>query len=222
MADAPLNPADLDFVIARPSTEPRVRHRQEYDLYVPAPEAPVPVVVLVHGPNRDAGARHRDWPVYRGYASLITKAGFAAAVVDLDYTDVHALAGPTAQLDRVVEAARSEDVVRADRVLLWAFSGGGRLVGRWLEEPPSWIQGVALTYPVAPAVSRVRTPIVLTRVGLERPAIQATVDRLVAVAPHAEVINVNAGHHGFDFLDHNDESRRAVTAAVAAVVRLLS
>lgn len=222
MADAPLNPADLEFVIAPPSTETGARHRQEYDLYVPVREAPVPAVILVHGPNQDAGVRHRDWPVYRGYASLITKAGFAAAVVDLDYTDVHALAGPTAQLDRVVEAARSEDVVRADRVLLWAFSGGGRLVGRWLEEPPCFIQGVALTYPVAPAVSRVRTPIVLTRVGLERPAIQATVDGPVAVAPDAEVINVNAGHHGFDFLDHNDESRRAVTAAVAAVARLLS
>jgi hypothetical protein len=35
------------------------------------------------------------------------------------------------------------------------------------------------------------------------------------------VINVDHGHHGFDMLDHNDESKRAVRTAVDAVVRLL-
>ena len=221
MAGAPPNPAELDFVITPPTSGLEVHRRQGYDLHVRSSEAPVPLAVLVHGPIA-GGARPREWPVYRGYASLVANSGLAAAIVDLDYTDFRALAEPAAQLERVVEAARREAVVDAERVVLWAFSAGALLVGRWLEEPPPWSRGVALTYPVAPAVTRVRTPVVLTRVGLERPEVQATVDRLLSLAPGAEVIHVDTGQHGFDFLDHNEESRRAVTTAAGAVGRLLA
>lgn len=62
----------------------------------------------------------------------------------------------------------------------------------------------------------------LTKVGLEHPPIQESVDRLVTLAADIEVIDVTNGHHGFDALDHNDESRQAVTEGVAAVARLLS
>ncbi len=83
------------------------------------------------------------------------------------------------------------------------------------------VKGIALTYPVVPTLTRVRTRVVVTRVGLENPTIQATVDQLLALAPEAEVINVNGGQHGFDVLDHTDDSRRAVNSALDAVVRLL-
>jgi hypothetical protein len=63
---------------------------------------------------------------------------------------------------------------------------------------------------------------VLTRVGLERPAVQESVNRLVALATHIQIIDVTDGHHGFDILDHNEQSRQAVTEGVAAVTRLLS
>jgi hypothetical protein len=106
-------------------------------------------------------------------------------------------------------------------VAIRAFSGGARLIASWLESPPDWIQGIALTYPVVPALTQVRTRVVVTRVGLEHPQIQATVDRLLAVAPTAEVIEVAGRQHGFDMLDHNDDSRHAVETARDAVVRLL-
>jgi hypothetical protein len=64
--------------------------------------------------------------------------------------------------------------------------------------------------------------VVLTRVGDERPSIQAAVDRFLAVAPDTEVIRLDSGRHGFDMLDHNPQSQRAVTAAMSAVARLLS
>ena len=68
-------------------------------------------------------------------------------------------------------------------------------------------------------------PIVLTRVGLERPEFQAKVDDFLARAKEAgadvRVIDVPDGHHGFDALDHTDQSRDAVRAAIAAVTEKL-
>lgn len=129
---------------------------------------------------------------------------------------------PIGELDALIGEVRGEDGVDGERVVIWAFSGGARLVGRWLEAPPAWLQGIALTYPVAPQVERVQAPVVLTRVGHEHPGIQATVDRFLAVAPDTEVIQLDGGQHGFDMLDHNPQSQQAITAAMNAVVRLLS
>jgi dienelactone hydrolase len=141
---------------------------------------------------------------------------------DLDFTDARELDAPIVELDAVVDAARGEAAVDGNRVVIWAFSGGARLVARFLETPPAWLRGVALTYPVAPAVDQVGVPLVVTRVGVERPEIQETVDRLLAAAPDAEVIDVPKGQHGFDLLDHGDASRDAVRRALDAVAALLT
>jgi dienelactone hydrolase len=150
------------------------------------------------------------------------RAGLAAAVADLDYTSVESLSGPIAQLQQVTDAARNEPGVDGQRAAIWAFSGGARLVGRWIEEPPDWLTGVSLTYPVVPPLRRAEVPIVLTRVGLESARIQETVERLITLATDMRIIDVPNGQHGFDALDHNDESREAVNAGIAAVTRLLS
>jgi hypothetical protein len=216
------DPAELEFVLTPDTSGVDVRRRGGYDLYVRPSEGRVPLVVLVHGPVPGAEVRPREWPVYRGYGFLLANAGIAAAVTDLDYTDIEALDAPIAQLREILEAARAEDAVDPEHTALWAFSGGARLVGGWLEDPQPWLRGIALTYPVVPALSRVRARIVVTRVGLERAPIETTVDQLLALAPDAEVIDVDGGQHGFDILDHTDESRRAVSSAVDAVVRLLA
>jgi hypothetical protein len=221
MAEAVPHPRDAAFVVATDPAGIDVRHRSAYDLWITASDTVLPLVILVHGPVRD-GPRPREWPVYQGYGSLLAHAGLAAAVTDLDYTNVEALSGPIAQLGEVAESARREPGVDGGRCVIWAFSGGARLVGRWVEEPPGWLRGVALTYPVVAPVTRAQGPIVLTRVGLEHPAVQETVDRLVALASDIQIIDVTNGHHGFDVLDHTDDSREAVTEGVAAVVRLLT
>jgi dienelactone hydrolase len=222
VAASPFDPAELKFVLSPETSGVEVVSRASYDLYERPRDTPLPLVVFVHGPVVGTVARPREWPVYRGYAALAANAGLAGAIADLDYTDVHALESPTSQLEDVLAAARSEETVDNQRVAVWAFSGGARLVGRLIEDPPDWIKVVALTYPVAPAVADVRLPVVLTRVGQEDSTIQAKVDELLTVAPAAEVIRLDEGQHGFDMLDHNDESRQAVTTARDAVVRLLT
>jgi dienelactone hydrolase len=216
------DPSHLEFVLDPEAAGIDRRVRADYDLYLRGESAGAPLVVLVHGPVRGSGARPREWPVYRGYAALLANAGFGAAVADLAYSDIHQLDAPKAQLGGVVEAARSECDVDSARVAVWAFSGGARLVGGWLEEPPEWLKGIALTYPAAPPVARVNARLVVTRVGLERPRLQETVDELLAIARSAEVIEVPNGRHGFDMLDHTEESRDAVERALSAVAALLA
>ena len=66
----------------------------------------------------------------------------------------------------------------------------------------------------------------LTRAGLERPWIAATVTEFVdAASRHGtrlELIDVPNSHHGFDTLDHTDQSRRAVEQALDTVLRRLN
>ena len=94
-----------------------------------------------------AGPRPREWPVYRGYGSLLARARLAAVVTDLDYTNSKELSAPIAQLDEVTHAARSEPGVDRTQVLLWALSGGAKLLVRMIEEPPNWLRVSALPAP---------------------------------------------------------------------------
>jgi len=222
MAGAASDPSQLEFVLNPDTSGVEVRRRAEYDLYLGSSGVEVPLIVVVHGPVRGPVARPREWPVYRGYGALAVSAAAGAAITDLDYTDPKAPAAPTAQLERIVDVARSEDGIDGGRVAIWAFSGGARLVGRWLEAPPEWLRVIALTYPASPAVASVAAPLVVTRVGLEEPELAHALDRLLAAAPSARIIDVPHGRHGFDLLDHNGESREAVAQALEAVTALLA
>jgi hypothetical protein len=65
-------------------------------------------------------------------------------------------------------------------------------------------------------------PVVLTRVGHERPQIAATLEAFVVAArasgARLEIIDVPDGRHGFDMLDHTDQSRTAVQRALDIVL----
>lgn len=141
-----------------------------------------------------------------------------------------------------VEQVRSDERVDADRIAVWFFSGGGLLLADWLRTPPAWLRCLAATYPVlAPlpgtkidrrfqpieaVTAAAALPIVLTRVGRERPAVAATVDAFIASARSCraklEIVDVPDGQHGFDMLDHTDESRQGVQRAVDAVLAALT
>jgi dienelactone hydrolase len=215
--------------------------RDAVDLYYPDAE-PAPAVLFVHGGPLpvQVSPRPRDWPIFRAYASLVASRGAVGVTVD---HGLHSPADyPAADEDvrAAVELLRADPRVDGDRVALWFFSGGGMLSTGWLREPPSWLRCVALTYPLvespegwdvdprfrpAEAVAGAgELPIVLTRVGLERPDVAAGVERFVSAAVKADlqVIDVPNGRHSFDNLDDADESRAAVTGAVDAVLAALT
>lgn len=215
------------------------------DVYRPpdSDAAKLPVIVFVHGGPIPAELRPtpRDWPVFTGYGSLAASHGIVGVTLD------HRLHSPgdyPAAADDVaaaVEQARALPGVDPGRVALWFFSGGGLLTSGWLSAPPPWLRCLAATYPLLAPLpgwevderlrpvdavrSAARLPILLTRVGGERPEIAATVEAFVAEAEkrHADltVLDVPGGQHSFDILDHNESSRAAVRQAMSWVATAL-
>ncbi|MFD5101456.1 alpha/beta hydrolase [Streptomyces albidochromogenes] len=222
---------------------PRQRRERvgRVDLHLPGTEEPRPAVVFVHGGPVPTGARPtpRDWPALVGYAQYV--AGLGAVGVTVDHR-LHELADyPRAAEDvaDAVEAVRADPRVEGERVALWFLSGGGLLSADWLAAPPPWLRCLAATYPVlaplpnwgladtrfrpAKAVRTAgRLPIVLTRVGLERPEIAATVEEFLGAAGECgatvEVIDLPTGRHAFETIDRSEEARRAVHLAVRSVL----
>ncbi|MEU4779906.1 alpha/beta hydrolase [Micromonospora sp. NPDC023633] len=201
------------------------------------------VVLVHGGPlPADVHPGPRDWPVYRGYGCLLADLGLLAVTVEHRMRVVVGAQGPvtdcpTAALDvaSAVDRVRADPRVDGGRIALWFFSGGGLLSTDWLRDRPSWLRAVALTYPLLAPIPgwgvdpRFEAgaaigepggpvpPLLLTRAGRERQEIAETVAVFLDAATDAgvrvEVIDVPDGQHGFDMLDHTDESRRAVGRA---------
>jgi acetyl esterase/lipase len=213
------------------------------DLYLPdGASGPRPAVVFVHGGPIPADLRPtpRDWPVYRGYGSAIAAGGAVGVTLDHRLHDVADYPVAADDVAAAVEMVRADPRVDADRVAIWFFSGGGLLLADWLRSPPGWLRCVAASYPllaplpgweVDPRFRPVETvasagvlPIVLTRVGRERPPLAAAVEAFTTAADRCaarlEIIDVPNGQHAFDMLDHTDESRQAVRRALNAVLAI--
>ncbi|WP_433162444.1 nuclear transport factor 2 family protein [Kribbella sp. CA-247076] len=221
----------------------RVDRLGEIDFYRPPGTARTGAILFVHGgPGPDGlEVMPRDWPVFRGYATAAARRGVVAAVVD--HSLIHGLDQLVTAADEVEAAVgvlRSDPRVDPDRVGLWFFSGAGLLAGEWLDSRPVWLRWVALTYPLLatpPGVEELvhaaevigkhdrvggvgkessrDLPVLLTRAGLEPEELAGPVAEFVSAGGTAlDIIDVPKGHHGFDMLDHTEESRAAVTKAL--------
>ncbi|MEU4288731.1 nuclear transport factor 2 family protein [Kribbella sp. NPDC026596] len=210
----------------------RVDRLGEIDFYRPAGTARTGAVLFVHGGPGPAGLEvmPREWPVYRGYATAAARRGLVAAVVD--HSLIHGfdhLVTAADEVEAAVGVLRSDPRVDPDRVGLWFFSGAGLLAGEWLDSRPDWLRWVALTYPLlatppgvddlvnaAEVIGKHKDlPVLLTRAGLEHEELAGPVAEFVSAGGAAlDIIDVPKGHHGFDMLDHTEESRAAVTKAL--------
>jgi acetyl esterase/lipase len=214
-----------------------------WDLYDPAAGEPRPAVVFVHGGPLPPGipVPPRDWPMYQGYGALAATAGLVGVTVDHPLHALTDLPAAHAVIEETVAAVRADARVDADRVAVWAFSGGGPLLTPWLARCPAWLRCLAGTYPVLDSLPGFDLPtgfrpveavgdgsplpFVLTRAGLEAPPIAAGVERFLAAAGQSRlqvtVVDVPHGHHSFDILDPGQESADAVRAAVGHVAAAL-
>ncbi|MER5181463.1 alpha/beta fold hydrolase [Streptomyces sp. NPDC002896] len=204
-------------------------------------EGPRPAVVFVHGGPvpADLQPTPRDWPAFIGYGRYAASLGVFGVTLDHRLHDFDDYGRAAEDIAEAVEVLRADPRIDQERIALWYFSGGGLLLADQLAEPPSWLRCAAVTYPVlaplpawgavdprfrpAAAVSAAgRLPIVLTRVGLENAEIAATVEEFLAAAKacgaDVEVIDVPDGHHGFDTIDHSEQSRHAVERAMRTVL----
>ncbi|WP_343976394.1 nuclear transport factor 2 family protein [Kribbella koreensis] len=231
MTDLPpyLQPFVLDV---EQGAEHRVDRVGELDFHRPAGTARTGAILLVHGgPGpADLEVPPRDWPVYQGYAAAIAQRGQVAVVVDHSLIrGLDQLATAADDVEAAVGVLRADPQVDPERVVLWFFSGAGLLAGEWLDSRPDWLRAVALTYPLLatpPGVDELVSaaevigkhkdlPVLLTRVGREREELARPVAEFVSAGGAAlDIIDVPKGQHGFDMLDHSEESRAAVTKAL--------
>jgi dienelactone hydrolase len=205
------------------------------DLYLPAGNQPAAAVVFVHGGPVPIDRRPtpRDWPVYQGYGFAAAALGLVGATFDHRFHDFDLIRQAGEDIATAVDRVRAHPRVDPDRIAMWFFSGGGILMGNWLNEPPSWLRCVAASYPICPTQDELtdvaispnealrkagRLPILLTRPGQEQPDYAEAVDVFVAAAAEAganlEIIDLPDGHHGFDMVDHTDQSKAAVERAL--------
>ncbi|MER7519575.1 alpha/beta hydrolase [Streptomyces sp. NPDC126499] len=243
VAESAPPPAHAGSFLLDVPRRPRVR-RGRVDLHLPEAEEPRPAVLFVHGGPVSPEQR----PTPRESATFLGYGGHAAALGLVGATLDHRLYGlgdyPRAAGDvaEAVELVRADPRVDGERIALWFFSAGGLLAADWLAAPPPWLRCVALTYPVlapppdwravparfdpAGAVGASSPPVVLTRAGLEHPVFQATVDAFRTAADRSgatvDLIDVPLAHHGFETLDHTEETRAAVRRAARAVRRYVT
>ncbi|NQE88472.1 alpha/beta hydrolase [Nocardia terpenica] len=217
----------------------RERHGR-VDLYVQEGDGRYPAVVFVHGGPvpADLVPTPRDWPLFVGYGNAVAARGAVGVTVDHRLHDFGDFATAAEDVVAAVELARKDARVDPRRIALWFFSGAGFLVADWLREAPEWVRCVGLNYPAVAAFPGVeidarfrpveavgtgrRVPIVLTRVGREREMIAEGVAAFVGAAGERgadlRIIDVPEGQHGFDQLDHTEQSREAVERALRAVL----
>ncbi|MFG3044928.1 dienelactone hydrolase family protein [Streptomyces sp. NPDC048241] len=220
----------------------RPRERGEHvDLYLPDDQRPRPAVLFVHGGPLPAGIRPtpRDWPTFIGYGAIAAQLGAVGVTLDHSLHAPDDLARAAEDVSAAVDLLRAHPRVDGDRVALWFFSGGSPMAAPWLSAPPPWLRCLAANYPLLEPIpghgtdgDRFRPaaavrgagdlPVVLTRVGLEDPVLDATVERFLVAAEEcgAEVEVVAAPHcrHGFETVDHTDEARLVIREAMRRVL----
>lgn len=227
------------FVLDTPEvTRERVGH---YDIYLPEADGPRPAVIMLHGGpvNPAWPASPRDWLGYRGMGAQIASRGFVAVTVDHRLHSYGHYPQAWADCKAAVDAVRDDPRVDGDRLAAWVFSGGGPLVVPLHTEDVPGLRVVALTYPLLdnddlhedfrPLESLDAMgglPIVFTRVGLEYDRLVDGQEKFLAAAAERgfdlDLIDIPNGHHGFEQLDHTDESRAAMERGFELVFARLS
>ena len=230
-------PPYLRPFVLRPRSVVPVREGM-LDLYLPVGDGEAPAVVFVHGGPLPEGREPtpRNWPVYRGYGAAAAERGVVGAVLDHRFHGFEWIKEAGEDIVAAVDRVREHPSVDPDRIGMWFFSGGGALMGNWLNQPRGWLRCVAASYPVFPTQDElgdaaiapskaVRSapglPILLSRVGLEQSARARWVEDFISSAHEVradlDIIEIPQAQHAFDVLDHTDWSRAAVEEALAWV-----
>lgn len=212
-----------------------------------------PALVFIHGgPVRaDQPLKPKDWGIYTGYGALAAAHGFIGVTFNHRFFDLAHHFQSESDVLTAVEYVRvnAEDLrVDADRLCLWAFSGGGPRLSPFLREAHAHVHCLVAYYarldthtehpetlatlspedlhwlsPVMALRDRgaLSTPLLLARAGLDRPALNQTIDDFIEAALDVNgdltVLNHATGRHGFDFLDDTPRTHEIIEATLAFV-----
>lgn len=222
------------------------------DIYTPKGKTPAkghPVILFVHGgalpPNLKTTIK--DWGVYVSYGELAAASGFVGITFNTRFFDWAKVSEPQSDIREMIAYVRANAKTLGadpDRIHVWAFSGGGLLLGDLLADPDPAVKSIAAFYPVMdpqnvrsrmPAGTRdeyikhispseiVRNastkmpPLLIGRAGLDKDLI-AGVDEFIqtALAKNLaiEFLNHANGRHAFDVLDDNERTREIIRRTI--------
>jgi tetratricopeptide (TPR) repeat protein len=206
------------FILPRPDAAAwTVRKNIEYaprlafDLYRPAGDAVVPVVIFAN-----VGiSGMKEWPGYTGWGEAVGAAGLGA---------VHYEATEFADFDKLVAALQqraSELRIDPTRIVVWSGSTNVRLGLSYSMDPKrEYIRGAIVYYGDAEVPSiRLDVPVFYARAGRENTGLNQRIDKLLAraIAANAPWTIVNLGHgvHGFDVFERDAATRDLVNSTIA-------
>lgn len=182
------------------------------DVYAPpGPQRARPVVILIHGgPIPRIGMKNIG--MFVSYGELLAASGFVAVTFDHRFLAPGRLIDAGGDVtDLVAHVRKNADSLGIDpeRLVLWAFSGGGPFLAAPLRERPSWLRGVVAYYAVLdlqqppPGTddgvsaevratfsvihslgeeARSMPPMLVTRAGLDNPWLNSGIGRFVEAA----------------------------------------
>ncbi len=212
----PLLAQEQRFVGPRPNPSSIVVHRNvsfreqlQFDLYRPANDAIVPVVVFANAGN----PQMKDWPGYTGWGEAVAGAGLASVHYNAERETA------AADLEKIIATIReraSAYRIDPDRIVIWCSSSNVRVGLPYAMEAKHGDVRAAVVYYGDAEVAKIRldVPVLYARAGRDVPELNARIDALVkrALGDNAPwtVINVAAGVHGFDAFDDDAIARDAV------------
>jgi acetyl esterase/lipase len=211
-----------------------------------------PAIVFIHGgPVRaDLPLRPKDWAMFTDYGALAAASGFIGVTFNHRFFDLaHNFQSESDVLIALEYVRANAEAVHvdADRLCLWAFSGGGPRLSLFLREPHAYIRCLVGYYTrmdtrgetaetgalspedlhwLSPMMalrdrSALSTPLLLARAGLDRPALNQTIDDFIEAALDVNgdltVLNHASGRHGFDILDDVPRTHEIIAATLAFV-----
>lgn len=194
-----------------------------------------PVVVFVHGGPITAGMppSPKDWRIYRDYGRLLASRGFVAVTFNHRLTRENDYATSAADVGALLDYVRThaaELSADPDRLVVWAFSGGGPLLGAVMDRPN--VRALVSYYafldgpPGLSPIERVRAgglrvPVLVLRAGRDVPEINASVKRFLDEAlahdVSIELINHPTGVHAFDILTDDPRTREVIRRTIEFV-----
>ena len=213
----------MDRVVIRRNLPYRVAGEQQLptDVYIPPglqAGARRPAVIFIHGGPVPREMSPPEWGVFRSYGELAAASGLVGVTFKHRLNalgDYRQAAGDVRALIDHVRADSADLHVDADRLALWAFSGGGALLGIAFQQQTPFVRCVVSYYgildlreptffgmpgavpePVASELSPTCLiasrsgpfpPTLIARAGLDDPRINQSVDDFVRGAAQRDV-----------------------------------